>query len=106
MEIRMRYYLTLQKQDGTVYKTDSAKRRRIVSLTWGQNWEKAILKVVYFLNGRVLGDNQGTYHSIEEVSQALSAFTELDLLESLYPPTPNSTHAHIEAPSAMFAEEL
>jgi len=106
MELLMRFRLKLRRSDGTYKKTSIARRRRIVSLARGPSWTEAILEVLYYCDGTCLGNNQGTYTTVDDLLMALAAFTEPELVLSFSPPTPNSTHAHIEAPSAMFAEEL
>ena len=84
MDLRMKFRLSLQKVDGTVYKTHSGNKRRIINKTRRIVWTEAIVEVLYYRAGILLGSNKGTYTTPEDFTASFSAFTETDLISGLY----------------------
>jgi hypothetical protein len=82
-QFRARYAIVLRKDDGTVVKTDSASKRRIANLAWGERWQNATMTVTYYADGRALGCNRGRYAALPDLLAALAAFSESDVLLSV-----------------------
>ena len=78
--------LNLWKDEDKIKSYRSIKTKRIFAILKAQNFSKAFLKVFYGNAKTNSGKieqiiNCGTYFHKEETSQALSAFTEKNLLE-------------------------
>ena len=89
-QLRLKFTLKLWKADGTVKWWHTSKIRRIKAILKADRFQnsmkKAYLKVWYgkaMANKRRLEDiyNDGEYETIEELKQALLAFTEKSLLD-------------------------
>ncbi len=78
--------LKLWKKDGGVSSYRFQKKSRLLGVAEAVPWQKAYLKVYY---GKAITNkgryedivNEGDYETLEELKQALSAFTEKSLLD-------------------------
>lgn len=88
-QLRMKFFLKLWRADGTVKRWHASRIRRIRAIFKADHFQnsmkKAYLKVWYgkaITNKGRLEDiyNDGEYETLDELRQALSAFTEKSLL--------------------------
>lgn len=89
-QLRLKFFLKLWQEDGTVKRWHASRIRRIRAIfkadRFRNSMKKAYLRVWYgkaMTNKKILEDiyNDGEYETIEELRQALSAFTEKSLLD-------------------------
>ncbi len=85
-KLRLGLTLKLWKRDGGVSSYRFQKKSRLLATAEAILWQKAYLKVYYgkaITNKGKLEDvvNEGDYETLDELKQALSAFTEKSLLD-------------------------
>lgn len=79
-EVLMRFQIILHDGNGTLYKTHSARQRKIARILWGKEWQRADLRVAYYVNGELMGENAGSYTCKADAAVAWEAFTDPELL--------------------------
>lgn len=78
----MSFRVILQNNGQTVRKTRTRKRRRIINILRGVNWETADLTVRYYADDALVGDNRGVYSSETDFMSALAAFTDPEIFSA------------------------
>lgn len=85
-KLRLGLTLKLWKNDGTASSYRFQKKSRLLAIAEAASWQKSYLKAFYGKGMTNTGKhediyNDGDYETLEELKQALSAFTEKSLLD-------------------------